>query len=145
MQDGFSEFSRLHNEFIDLLEEAQIFRIRTQGIGVMSKEMAMNYGTVGPVARASGVDFDVRRDDPYWGYDKLKFKVPVRTEGDSFARYRVRLEEMQESINICWQVWDKYNELKATDLLEIWMFQEDLQLVKYIEELKLEEGKVVFI
>ena len=115
MQDGFSEFSRLHNEFIDLLEEAQIFRIRTQGIGVMSKEMAMNYGTVGPVARASGVDFDVRRDDPYWGYDKLKFKVPVRTEGDSFARYRVRLEEMQESINICWQVWDKYNELKATD------------------------------
>ena len=48
MQDGFSEFSRLHNEFIDLLEEAQIFRIRTQGIGVMSKEMAMNYGTVGP-------------------------------------------------------------------------------------------------
>ena len=79
MQDGFSEFSRLHNEFIDLLEEAQIFRIRTQGIGVMSKEMAMNYGTVGPVARASGVDFDVRRDDPYWGYDKLKFKVPVRT------------------------------------------------------------------
>ena len=79
MQDGFSEFSRLHNEFIDLLEEAQIFRIRTQGIGVMSKEMAMNYGTVGPVARASGVDFDVRRDDTYWGYDKLKFKVPVRT------------------------------------------------------------------
>lgn len=115
MEASFEEFNRLHYEFLDLLEEAQIFRIRTQGIGTMSREMALNYGTVGPVARASGIDFDVRRDDPYFGYDELKFRVPVRTEGDSFARYRLRLEEMQESINICWQAWDKYNELKATD------------------------------
>jgi len=115
MEASFNEFNRLHNEFLDLLEEAQIFRIRTQGIGEMSREMAMDYGTVGPVARASGVDYDVRRDDPYWGYDELDFRVPVRTEGDSFARYRLRLEEMQESINICWQAWDKYNDLKATD------------------------------
>ena len=109
MDAAFQEFQRLHHEFLDLLEEAQIFRIRTQGIGVLSRDEAMNYGTVGPVARASGVDFDVRRDDP------LDFTVPIRMEGDCFARYRVRIEEMQESINICWQAWDKYNELKATD------------------------------
>jgi NADH:ubiquinone oxidoreductase subunit D len=115
MEASMEEFNRLHHEFLDLLEEAQIFRIRTQGIGKLSKELALDYGTVGPVARASGIDYDVRRDDPYFGYDELKFRVPVRTEGDSFARYRVRLEEMQESINIAWQAWDKYNELKATD------------------------------
>jgi len=115
MEASFDEFIRLHSEFLDLLEEAQIFRIRTQGIGILSREQALDYGTVGPVARASGIDFDVRRDDPYFGYDELDFRVPVRTEGDAFSRYRVRLEEMQESIRLCWQAWDKYNELKATD------------------------------
>jgi len=115
MEASFEEFNRLHFEFLDLLEEAQIFRIRTQGIGILSREDALDFGTVGPVARASGIDFDVRRDDPYFGYDELDFRVVVRHEGDSYARYRVRLEEMQESINLCWQSWDKYNAMKATD------------------------------
>ena len=60
MEASFEEFNRLHFEFLDLLEEAQIFRIRTQGIGTLTREEALDYGTVGPVARASGVDFDVR-------------------------------------------------------------------------------------
>lgn len=115
MEANFAEFNRLHGEFLDLLEEAQIFRMRTKGIGHLSREDALNYGTTGPVLRGSGVEYDVRKNDPYFGYDELKFKVITRTEGDSYARYRVRIEEMQESINICWQALEKYNELKATD------------------------------
>ena len=115
MESSFEEFNRLHYQFLDLLEEAQIFRIRTRGIGILSKEDALNYGTTGPVLRGSGVASDIRKDDPYFGYDQLKFKIPIRTEGDSYARYRVRIEEMQESINICWQALDKYNELKSSD------------------------------
>jgi NADH-quinone oxidoreductase subunit D len=114
MEKSFEEFNRLHYEFLDLLEEAQIFRIRTEGIGTLTKEAAIENGCVGPVLRASGVEYDVRTNDPYFGYDQLKFKIPTRTEGDAFARYRVRIEEMQESINICWQALDKLNELKAT-------------------------------
>jgi len=67
------------------------------------------------VLRASGVPYDIRKDDPYFGYDQLKFKVPTRTKGDAFSRYRVRIEEMQESINLCWQALDKLNEMKSTD------------------------------
>ncbi len=119
LEESFSEFNRLHGQFLDLLEEAKIFRIRTKGIGVLSKEDAINFGTTGPVLRASGVASDVRKIDPYFGYDELKFKIPTRTEGDSFARYRVRIEEMQESMNIIWQAFDKYNELKASDPIKI--------------------------
>ncbi len=115
MDKSFEEFLRLHLEFIDLLEEAQIFRVRTEGIGILSKEKALDYGCTGPVLRASGVSYDVRKDDPYFGYDELKFKIPTSTEGDSFSRYRVRIEEMQESINLCWQAMLKLNELKSSD------------------------------
>lgn len=115
MEESFEEFSRLHLEFLDLLEEAQIFRIRTEGIGVLTKENALDYGCTGPVLRASGVKYDVRKDDPYFGYDELKFKIPTRDKGDSFARYRVRIEEMQEAMNLCWQALDKLNEMKSTD------------------------------
>ena len=115
MENSFEEFRRLHYEFLDLLEEAAIFRIRTQGIGTLTKKDAIEMGVTGPVLRGSGVKFDVRKDDPYFGYDQLKFKIPIRTEGDCFARYRVRIEEMEESMNLCWQAIDKLNELKATD------------------------------
>lgn len=115
MTSNLDEFMRLHNTFLDMLEEAQIFRMRTQGIGYLSKEMALSLGTTGPVLRGSGFSYDIRKDDPYFGYENYKFNVPTRQEGDSFARYRVRIEEMQESINICWQALDKYNELKSSD------------------------------
>jgi NADH:ubiquinone oxidoreductase subunit D len=65
--------------------------------------------------RASGVPFDVRKQDPYMGYDQIDFKVHTRTEGDSYARYRVRLDEIEESMSIILQALDKYNELKPSD------------------------------
>ena len=115
IETALEEFSRLKGEFTDLLEEAQIFRIRTEGIGYLSQEDAINYGTSGPMIRASGVDFDIRKVEPYMRYDELKFSTVVRTEGDAYARYRARLDEMDVSSAIILQALDKYNALKPSD------------------------------
>ncbi len=102
-----ANFDRYLDEIEALLTENPIFLARTKGIGVLSKEDAIAYGITGPNARASGVDFDLRRDEPWGPYSELDFKVPVRTEGDVFARYVVRLEEMRESVKIVLQALDK--------------------------------------
>lgn len=83
-----------------LLTGNRIFRARCEGIGVLSREMAIAYGASGPVARGSGIDYDIRRTAPYEVYDRLRFDVPVFTEGDCMARYRVRVEEMRQSARI---------------------------------------------
>ncbi len=115
IEDSFDQFDQLQGEFKDMLEEAQIFRIRSEGIGVLSREKALSMGVSGPMLRASGVDYDIRKVDPYFGYDQLNFKTITRTEGDSYARYRVRLDEMEESMAIVLQALDKYNEMKPSD------------------------------
>jgi len=75
-------------------------KMRTQNVGVLSKEDAIRLCVVGPVARASGVLFDVRKDEPYAAYGEIPFKIITRTEGDTYARLVVRLDEIDESINI---------------------------------------------
>jgi NADH-quinone oxidoreductase subunit D len=70
------------------------------GIGAMTREEALNTGCVGPIARAAGVDYDVRKDYPYSVYPELEFDVPVATTGDCLDRYLVRMEEMKQSIRI---------------------------------------------
>jgi Ni,Fe-hydrogenase III large subunit len=75
-------------------------KMRTQKVGKLSKEDALKLSVVGPVARASGVEIDVRKDDPYEAYGEIPFKVITRTEGDTYARLMVRLDEITESINI---------------------------------------------
>lgn len=87
-------------EYDVLVTGNEIFQHRTIGVGVISKEQAIDWGLTGPVARASGVDFDIRRDDTYSIYDRFDFEVPVRTKGDVYAKYEVRLEEMRQSLNI---------------------------------------------
>lgn len=87
-------------EYDELLTENDIWQVRLQGTGILTKAMALEYGCVGPFARASGVDWDLRRDEPYGAYGKVKFDVPVRTEGDCYARYLCRLEEMRQSVDI---------------------------------------------
>lgn len=89
--------------YYDLLEENPIWLERTKGIGVLTKEQALDWCVVGPVARASGVDWDLRRDMPYSGYEDFEFEVPTREEGDAYARFIVRMEEMEESVSICRQ------------------------------------------
>src|ERR1700704_4608510 len=90
-------------EYEDLLTNNQIYRERTRNVGRISKEQALAYGLVGPIGRAAGVPYDVRKYFPYLGYETYDFDVPVRTEGDVYARYLVRVAEMRESVKICRQ------------------------------------------
>jgi NADH-quinone oxidoreductase subunit D len=88
------------NEYDRLLKENEILLARAKGVGVLSKEMAINISASGPVLRASGVDWDIRRADPYSIYDRFKFDVITATAGDCYDRYRVRVEEMRQSLRI---------------------------------------------
>ncbi len=93
-----THFKEKIDEYDELLTGNIIFQNRMKGVGVLSKEDAISYGCTGPTARASGVSCDIRKLFPYEVYDKVDFKECMATEGDSFARYVVRLEEMKESI-----------------------------------------------
>ena len=90
-----------------LLTGNEIWRERTLGIGRLSAEEARAWAVTGPTARASGVDWDLRRDMPYAAYPDYRFRVPVRTQGDAYARYMVRMEELAESLSICRQALGK--------------------------------------
>jgi Ni,Fe-hydrogenase III large subunit len=92
---------------IPLLTTDQTVIARCKGVGVLSREDAIAYGVVGPVARASGVDTDLRRDQPYLAYDQVNFSVPVQTSGDVLARVVVRALEILESCKIIDQVLDR--------------------------------------
>src|ERR687887_308845 len=88
------------DDYEALVDRSQIWLERTQGIGLLSADDAIALGQSGPVLRASGVDWDLRREQPYLAYDRVDFRVPVRQEGDVYARYRVRMDEMRESVRI---------------------------------------------
>jgi NADH-quinone oxidoreductase subunit D len=96
-------FPKKVDEFEALLSKNDIFMRRTRGVGVVSQGEALDWGLVGPIARATGLDYDVRRYFPYSGYEAYDFTVPTATEGDVYARYRVRIQEMRESVKICRQ------------------------------------------
>ena len=83
-----------------LLTGNRIFRARCEGVGILTREMAIAYGASGPVARGSGIDYDIRRIAPYDVYGRLQFDVPVFMECDCMARYKVRIEEMRQSARI---------------------------------------------
>ena len=91
------------DEFEGLLTKNDMFMRRTQGVGIVTEAHAMAWGLLGPIARASGSDYDVRRYFPYIGYETYDFEVPTATEGDVFARYRVRMAEMRQSVKIARQ------------------------------------------
>jgi NADH-quinone oxidoreductase subunit D len=90
----------------ELVTENIIFRKRLEGIGVVDAEMCRRYGATGPVLRGAGVAYDVRRAEPYSVYPELDFKIPTHPEGDSMARYLVRMEEMEQSLRIIEQAVD---------------------------------------
>jgi NADH-quinone oxidoreductase subunit D len=90
-------------EYEDLLTKNQIWMKRTRGVGVLSKEDTIAYSLVGPLARAVGINYDVRRAFPYLGYETYEFDVPTRTHGDVYDRYLVRIEEMRQSVRIAKQ------------------------------------------
>jgi NADH-quinone oxidoreductase subunit D len=94
------------DEYEAMLEGNAFFLVRTQGVGVISREVGLAVGVSGPLIRGSGVHFDLRRAEPYSSYQDFDFKIPVETAGDCHARYRVRMQEFRESIKIVRQVLD---------------------------------------
>ncbi len=94
------------DEYEGLLTGNPIWMMRTKGVAKLSAEDAIAIGASGPTLRGSGVDWDLRRDMPYTGYDNFKFKVPVGKDGDVFARYMCRVAELRESISIVSQALD---------------------------------------
>jgi len=108
--DFLDKFEGALDDFEKLLNTNRIFIDRLDGIGVLPKEDAIALGVTGPNLRGSGVEFDVRRAQPYLYYNEMDFKVPVYTEGDALARYFVRLDELRESGKIIRQALDKMPE-----------------------------------
>jgi NADH-quinone oxidoreductase subunit D len=101
-----NELEPVIDEVDKLLTRNSIFIARTQGLGVISKADAIAWGISGPNLRGSGVEHDLRKANPYLGYEKYDFDIPIGTTGDCFDRYLVRMEEMRQSVRILRQVLD---------------------------------------
>jgi len=101
------EVDEIANDIETLLNKNRIWQDRTKNIGIISKENAISYGISGPMARASGIDWDIRVNEPYSSYEDFDFDVAIALNGDVFDRYLVRMEEIRQSIKICRQSLDK--------------------------------------
>ena len=106
IQDFTNRFPALIDEYESLLTDNRIFKQRTVDIAVVSAERAVQLGFSGPMLRSSGVDWDLRKNQPYEVYDRLDFDVPIGTRGDCYDRYLVRVEEMRQSNRIIQQCVD---------------------------------------
>jgi NADH-quinone oxidoreductase subunit D len=106
VRDFAGYFPEKVDEYENLLTGNPIWGMRTKGVARMTAEDALGLGATGPTLRGSGVDLDLRRDMPYSSYEKFQFKVPVSQEGDVFARYMCRVQELRESIGIVRQALD---------------------------------------
>jgi NADH-quinone oxidoreductase subunit D len=107
IESFLEEMPRRIDEYEALLSRSPIWIERNRDVGRLSAEQALSLGVTGPVLRASGVARDVRKDEPYLGYETYDFEVPTRTEGDCYARYAVRIDEMRESLKIVRQALDR--------------------------------------
>ncbi len=107
LQDFLRIMPNQIKEYDDLLSENPIWIRRTKGVGIVSSEDAISLGLTGACLRGSGVNYDVRKASPYQVYDRMDFDVPVETDGDVYARYRVRMEEMRQSVRILRQTVDQ--------------------------------------
>ena len=117
---GLRDFCRTFPSTLDevdtMFTRNAIWCGRTQGVGVLTADEATNFSLSGPMLRASGVDYDVRKDQPYLGYETYDFDVPIGEHGDIYDRYRVRLEEMYQSTRILSQALDRLERLKGAPL-----------------------------
>jgi NADH-quinone oxidoreductase subunit D len=100
-------FPKRVDEYERLLTKNPLFIERTKNIGILKPDVALNYGVTGPMLRASGIAHDLRKAQPYSGYEQYEFDIPTRTEGDTYARYQVRIEEMRQALRIAEQALNK--------------------------------------
>ena len=107
VRDILKTFPKRIDQYEALLTRNPLMLDRTLGIGKLTGEECLNFGVTGPMLRASGVKWDLRKTQPYSGYELYDFEVPTRTEGDVYARFLVRLEEMRQSLKIVGQALDK--------------------------------------
>jgi NADH-quinone oxidoreductase subunit D len=107
------DFPAALDQFDTLVTGNRIWQSRTQGIGVISGEDAIDWGLSGPCLRGSGIAYDVRRTNPYSGYETYDFEVPVEEDGDVWARFLVRMRELKESWKICRQALERVTKLKG--------------------------------
>tara|TARA_Y100000590_G_scaffold98326_2_gene111870 strand:- start:1097 stop:2350 length:1254 start_codon:yes stop_codon:yes gene_type:complete len=112
LDDFVSRFPACIDEYEDLLTENRIWKQRTVGIGTVTPERALELGFTGPMLRGSGIAWDLRKKEPYEIYNKLNFDIPIGTNGDSYDRYLVRIEELRQSNKIIQQCikWLKEND-----------------------------------
>jgi len=110
VKDCLPDFKKKIKEYNDLLTGNIIFEQRTIGVGMLTKEDAISYGVTGPSGRGSGFECDIRKIDPYNAYDKVDFKESLQYGCDSYARYKVRMDEMLQSISIIEQLIDNIPE-----------------------------------
>ncbi|MEV3925431.1 NADH-quinone oxidoreductase subunit D [Actinomadura coerulea] len=106
-----SEVRARMGDIDDLIMGNEIFRARTRGVGVLTPEQILQYGVSGPIARASGVDFDLRRDEPYLAYGELDVRVVTRSEGDCLARFECLLDQVHASLDLADACLDRLAEL----------------------------------
>ncbi len=100
------DFEKKIEEYEGMLGNNSIFLARTKNVGILPKEVAMGYGCSGPVLRGSGIKFDLRKANPYSVYNKFEFEIPTGENGDVYDRYKVRMEEMKQSVRILRQAVD---------------------------------------
>ena len=117
ISDWTAAFPKIIDDVEGLLTENRIFKQRTVDIGIVSKEEALDWGFTGPNLRASGLAWDLRKSQPYDGYDEMNFDIPIGKHGDCYDRYIVRIAEMRESLRIINQCLEKmpYGPVKVQD------------------------------
>ena len=106
LREFCAEMPNRINQYEALLDRNEIFLQRTKGVGIVSRERLLELGVTGPLLRASGEPWDLRKADPYLAYGDVEFKIPVGTVGDGYDRYRCRMQEMRESVRIIEQCLD---------------------------------------
>jgi len=110
MADFLKEFPKFVSEARKLVTGNRIFQRRTRGVGIINREDAIAWALSGPSIRGSGVNWDIRKSEPYSGYETYDFNVPVYSDGDVWSRYLVRMDEIEESVKLCLQALDRLRE-----------------------------------
>ncbi|TDJ77598.1 MAG: NADH-quinone oxidoreductase subunit D [Planctomycetota bacterium] len=117
MRAWLEAFPAKIDEFEKMLTGNRIFYDRNRGVGTLTREECLAWSLTGPILRACGVEWDLRKQAPYSGYETYDFEIPIGTTGDSFDRYLVRVEEMRQSVVICLQTLDRLERTKGGEFL----------------------------